>query len=100
MESSLRRRHTERQSVQPSDQTTILPTPKCEFGLQEQIIPCHDSIGDYCGNRVAHRGLVIVAALIGGIDAPNTTVDRQLGKILRLIFFPRSPINDAGYVDR
>ena len=43
--------------------------PEGELGLQEQVVPRHQAARDRRRDGLADRGLVVVAALVGGVDA-------------------------------
>jgi hypothetical protein len=74
----------------------ILPWLKRELGLQEQIVARHLAPGNRRRDGLANGRLVIMAALVGGIDTAKTLLERQLNERLRRLFFPGGAIEEAG----
>ena len=59
-------------------QAMILPIAKRELGLQEQIVARHQAARDRCRNAPTNGRLVVVASLVGGVDAAKALLQRQL----------------------
>jgi hypothetical protein len=81
----------------------ILPAAECELGLQEQLIPNHQTAGDGHRDRSPDRCFVVMAPLVGGVDASESLLQRKLGKTLSPFLLPGGPIEEPGYfntVDR
>jgi hypothetical protein len=73
--------------------SVILPAAERELRLQEKIVAGHKVA---CrGNALSDRGLVVVAALVGRVDAAKAGSQGKLGKPLRLIFLPGGAIEEA-----
>lgn len=58
-------------SMRVVGQTMILPLPEGELGLQEKVLPGQQAALDRGRDGPTDRGLVVMAALVGGIDAPE-----------------------------
>ena len=78
-------------------QAVILPAPEGELGLQEQVVPRHQAAPDRRRDGLADRRLVVMAALVGGIDAAKALLQGQLGQALRLVLLPGGPVQEAGH---
>ena len=81
----------------------VLPRSKGELGLQEQIIPGHQAAPDRRRDGLTDRRLVVVAALVGGVDAAKALSQGELGQALGLVLLPGGPVQEAGHpntVDR
>ena len=76
----------------------ILSATESELGLQEQIRSRYQPVCDGSRDRLPHGGLMIVAPLVGGIDAAKALLQRQLRKPLRIVLFPRGAIEEMGDV--
>src|SRR5207237_8646032 len=75
-------------------QAVVLARPESEFRLQEQLVAGQPA-GDRRRDRPADGGLVVVAALVGGVDAAEALAQGQLGQALRLVLFPGRPVQEA-----
>ena len=76
-------------------QAMILPFSKGELGLQEEVAACYQALGNGRGDAPPDSGLIIMPALIGGIDAAKALVQRQLGQPLGFLFLPGGAIEEA-----
>jgi hypothetical protein len=74
----------------------ILSSAEGELGLQEEVVPGHQAVLDRNLDGLSDRGLDIVTALIGGVDAAEALAQSQFGELLRLFFLPGSSIQEAG----
>ena len=50
----------------------ILARPESEFRLEEEFVPRHEAALDRCRHGLSNRGLVVMAALVGGINTAET----------------------------
>ncbi len=73
----------------------ILPLPESELGLKEQISPRQHAVLDRGRNGSTSGGLVVMTALVGGIDAPEALAQSEPGKALRLLLLPGCPVEEA-----
>ena len=82
-------------------QAVILATPEGELGLQEQILPDHQAARGRCGEGLPDGSFVVMAALVGGIDAPKALLQSELGQALalRLVLLPGGPVQEAGHLN-
>ncbi len=76
-------------------QAMILPPPEGELGLQEQIIPDQRAALDQSRDGLPDRRFVVMAALVGRIDASKSLSQSELGQALRLVLFPSGPVQEA-----
>jgi hypothetical protein len=74
----------------------VLALAEGELGLQEQVVAGHKAARDRGRDGLADGGLVVVAALVGGVDAPEASAEGQLGEAPRLLFLPGGPVQEAG----
>jgi hypothetical protein len=74
----------------------ILSPLERELGLQEQVRARQQAALDRPRDRLADGGFVVMAALVGGVDASETLSQGELGQVLRIIFFPGGSIQEAG----
>jgi hypothetical protein len=72
----------------------VLALSERVLGLQKQVFAFHQALGDRCRDRPSHRRLVVMASLIGGVDASESARDRQLGQMLRLFFLPSRSVEE------
>ena len=77
-------------------QAVILPPLEGELGLQKQVVPSYQAVGDGDRDGSADRGLIVMAALVGGIDAPEALPQGELGQALCLLLLPGGPVKEAG----
>ena len=80
-------------------QAIILPVPEGEFGLEEQIFTLNQAGSDRRRDGLADPGFVIVAALVGGVDAAETLSQGRLGQRLRSVLLPGGSVQNAGHAD-
>jgi hypothetical protein len=73
----------------------VLAPPKRKLGLQEQIASVYHAAGNGCGNPLTDGGLMVVASLIGRVDAAKTVSQSQLHERLSSVFFPGCAIQEA-----
>ena len=74
----------------------VLSFPEGELGLQEEVIPAHQSALHCRQDRLANRSLVIVTALVSGVDPPKSRPQSGFDQLLCPILFPRRPVQEAG----
>lgn len=77
----------------------VLPASEGELGLQEQILSGHGATLDCRRDGATHRCLVVMAALVGRVDAPKPLTQGQLAEALRAVFLPSGPIEEAGHAE-
>ncbi len=77
-------------------QPLVLPPDVGELGLQEEIVPRHQTFRHRVRDSRAHTRLVIVFALVGGVDAAKPLPDRQKRQPPSLVFLPGGAIEKRG----
>jgi hypothetical protein len=70
-----------------------------ELGLQEHVFAPHEAAVDLRRDCSPDRRFVVMTALIGGVDAAETQLQCELGKSLRIVFFPGRPVEESGDLD-
>src|SRR5580692_13034423 len=70
----------------------VLTTLVSEFGLQKKIAAGHDAGAIGSGQALADSGFMIVAALVGGVDAAKTRADGEFGQGSGAVFLPRGAV--------
>src|SRR5512132_2758182 len=73
----------------------ILSTPRRELGLDEELGAGDQSRRDRARDARADSRFVIVAALIGGVDAAEARLEREPRQALGRVLFPRGAIEKA-----
>src|SRR5262245_54429977 len=69
-------------------QPVILPVAIGELRLQEEVGSRDDTIAIGGGERLAHAGLVVVSALVGGINRAKARAERELRQRLGALLLP------------
>jgi hypothetical protein len=77
----------------------IMSAPESELGLQEQIFAGQQATLNRRQNCLADRRLVVVPALIGGIDASKSLFEGEFREALRIVLFPGRPIQKPGHLN-
>jgi hypothetical protein len=57
----------------------ILSSAEREFALQEQVIPNYQAVGDRRRDRLADGRLVVVASLVGSVNASKSLLQSKFG---------------------
>src|SRR5262249_54528201 len=78
-------------------QAVVLPRSEGELRLEEQVVAGRQAARDRVGDGLPDRGLVVMAALVGGVDAAEALAEGQLGQAPRLLLLPGGPVQEAGY---
>ena len=75
----------------------VLPPAEGELGLQEQLVSRHQTAADRSPNSAADRRLVVMSALVGGVDASKSLPEGQRGQTLGVVLLPGGAIEEAGH---
>ena len=63
------------------------------------IRPVHEPAGNRRRDRLPHRRLVIMASLVGRVDAAKSLLQGKFGQMLRLFLFPGGSVKEAGHLN-
>jgi hypothetical protein len=73
----------------------ILPFLERELGLQEQVVPGQQAALDRGRDGPTNCGLIVMSALVGGIDTPEALPKGEVGQPLRLLLLPGGPVQEG-----
>jgi len=75
----------------------ILALPESEFRLEKESFPRQEAALHRSRHRLSNGGFVIVAALVGGINTPETLAQGEFGHSPCLIFLPGRTVQETGH---
>ena len=84
-------------------QAVVLPRAERKLGLEEEILPGHKTASDRHRDGPSDSRLVVMLALVGGVDPAKAPRERERRQALRLVFLPGRAVQEAGHahaVDR
>src|SRR6516225_2423737 len=84
-------------SIRVVGQAVILTSQERELGLEEKIFPGNQATNYRGRNSVADCGLLVMAALVRGIDAAEALLQREFCKAAGLTFLPGGPVQETRY---
>src|SRR5262245_12976521 len=77
----------------------ILAGPEGELGLQEQLVTTDDPRPQCRLNRLTDGRLVVMSALVGGVDPAEPMAQGLLGQRLGVGLLPGSPVDQPWKID-
>ncbi len=80
-------------------QPVILAAHRRELGLDEELVARHEAVGDGGLDGRAHPRLVVVAPLIGGVDATEARLQREPRQPRRLQLLPGRAVDEARHLN-
>jgi hypothetical protein len=80
-------------------QAMVLPAPRRELRLDEELGARDHSRGDRPRDPRAHSRFVVVAPLIRGVDAAEAGFERQTRQPLGGVFLPGGAVDEAWHAD-
>jgi hypothetical protein len=80
-------------------QTVVLALAESELGLKEQIISSYQAALDRRRDGPPDCRFVVMAALVGGIDASKALLQSEFSQALGLVLFPGGSIQEAGHLN-
>src|SRR5262245_13751898 len=75
--------------------SVVLSVAECELGLQEEIVWRHSAAGNGLCNSLADRGLIVMLALVRGVDAAKALPQSQLSQALSVALLPGCAVEQA-----
>ena len=78
-------------------QAVVLPVAERELGLQEQLVARHRR--RLAADRRADAGLVVVLALVRGVDAAEAGRRARRARALGRVLLPRGAVEEVGHCD-
>src|SRR5207244_11899978 len=70
-----------------------------ELGLEEDVLAVKMAGGEGVSQCLADRGFVVVAALVGGVDAAKAGADGHAGEEGGIVFLPRRAVEEGRDAD-
>jgi hypothetical protein len=80
-------------------QAMVLAASERELGLQEEVLAHYQPLSDRRRDRASRRRLVVMASLIGGVEASKSTLQRQLYKMLCLVLLPSGSVEKSRHLN-
>jgi hypothetical protein len=76
-------------------QPVILPVDEGELGLEKEALAAELAARERLLHGRADAGLVVVLALVGGVDADEAGGERERRQLLRPLLLPRGAVEEA-----
>src|SRR5262245_37229362 len=77
----------------------ILTSPEGELGLEKELVSRDRSALNRRLNAISDGGFKVMAALVGGVDAPEALSQGKFRQPLGLVLLPRGPVQESRHTD-